>query len=106
VTATGGTGRPWSGLSPGWPLQARQAASLSRGRAPANSCSSAAPCLSARAALCRITSSSFAAVSSVKARISRSGGLCVRPVNRSRKCTGAAFPRAGYTEARSQLPYR
>ena len=91
---------------PGWWLQACQAALDSRGRALPKSCCSAEPCWAAMAGLCRITSSSLAAVSSVNERISRSGGVCVRPVNRSRKSTGPGLPRAGYTAARSQLPYR
>ena len=69
---------------PGCWLQACQAASVSRCLAPAKNCRSATPWLVAMAGLCRITSSSLAAVSSVKARISGSGGMCVRPVNRSR----------------------
>ncbi|WP_291417806.1 hypothetical protein [Actinophytocola sp.] len=52
---------------------------------------------------CAGTSSSFAAVTSMNAHRSVSGGTAERPVKRSRKTTGRP-PSCGYTYDRSQLP--
>jgi hypothetical protein len=75
----------WAVLVPGRRLQDCRAASVSRGAALAKSRRSGTLYRAAMASLCRITSSSLAADSSVKARISRSGGVCVPPVKRSVK---------------------
>src|SRR5438552_2913441 len=81
-----------------------QAASDRRLRAHVNKCSRAAPCWLAIAGLCGTTSSSFAAVSSRKARMSSSTGVTTRPVKRSRNGTGAGSASHGYVARRSQLP--